>query len=123
MCSLAFYPLQRIEPYAIGSITRSNSHSEPKSNSSGNMPILAENNAKISMGRLSISQNSDPVSKESKSLGRISVPQNSDSITKESKSFACMLFFTQLFLVHVSLYSAKAHKSLSEGTRDYLDQL
>ncbi|XP_057478052.1 katanin p80 WD40 repeat-containing subunit B1 homolog KTN80.3-like isoform X1 [Actinidia eriantha] len=80
--------ITRIEPYAIGSITRSNSHSEPKSNSSGNMPILTENNAKISMGRLSISQNSDPVSKESKSLGRISVPQNSDSMTKESKSFA-----------------------------------
>ncbi|XP_057482021.1 katanin p80 WD40 repeat-containing subunit B1 homolog KTN80.4-like [Actinidia eriantha] len=80
--------ISRIEPYAIGSITRSNSHPEPKSNSSRNMAILTENNAKISMERLSISHNSDPVSKESKSLGRISVPKNSDSITKESKSFA-----------------------------------
>ncbi|CAL5430125.1 unnamed protein product [Camellia sinensis] len=82
--------LSRIEPYAIGNVTRLKGHPEPKSDSSGNVPILTENNAKLCSGRLAISQNSDPVSKETKSLGRLSVSQNSDPITKEkeSKSFA-----------------------------------
>ncbi|XP_052205024.1 katanin p80 WD40 repeat-containing subunit B1 homolog KTN80.4 isoform X2 [Diospyros lotus] len=79
--------ISRVEPYAIGNTTRLNGHQELKSNSSGNMPILTENNTKVSLGRLSISQNSDAVAKETKSLGRLSVLQNSDPVTKESKSF------------------------------------
>lgn len=78
----------RIEPYTVGNKTLLNSSNpELKSNSSGIMPKLAENSAKISLGRLSISQDSDPISKDAKSLGRLSASQNSDPITKESKSF------------------------------------
>uniref|UniRef100_A0A5B6ZMG8 Katanin p80 WD40 repeat-containing subunit B1 homolog n=1 Tax=Davidia involucrata TaxID=16924 RepID=A0A5B6ZMG8_DAVIN len=80
--------ISRIEPYAIGNITQVNGHPEPKSNSSGNLSILTENTVKTSLGRLSLSQNADPVLKETKSLGRLSVSQNSDPVVKESKTFA-----------------------------------
>ncbi|KAL6970152.1 hypothetical protein U1Q18_029856 [Sarracenia purpurea var. burkii] len=82
--------ISRIEPYAIGSITLPSGHPELKANSSGNTPILTENNSKASLGKPSLSQNSDPVAKETKSLGRLSVSQNSDPVTKESKSFASL---------------------------------
>ncbi|KAK2986004.1 hypothetical protein RJ640_024400 [Escallonia rubra] len=75
--------ISRIEPYAAGNSTRSNGQPEPKSNT---RPVLTENTAKAGLGRLSTSQNSDPVVKETKSLERLSVSQNSDPINKESKS-------------------------------------
>ena len=80
---------QRIEPYAISNVTRLNGHSESKSSSSGNLSVLNENTAKASLGRPAVSQNSDPLVKETKSLGRLSVSQNSDLI-KEPKLLACM---------------------------------
>ncbi|XP_059656196.1 katanin p80 WD40 repeat-containing subunit B1 homolog KTN80.4-like [Cornus florida] len=79
--------ISRIEPYAVGNVTRLNGHSETKSNPSGNLSVLNENTAKTSLGRLSVSQNSDPVMKETKILGRLSISQNSDPAVKESKSF------------------------------------
>lgn len=72
---------------------------------------MNENSAKASLGKLSVSQNSDPLVKETKSLGRLSVSQNSDPLlketktlgrlsvsqnsepAKESKVLSCMLFF------------------------------
>ncbi|KAI5677711.1 hypothetical protein M9H77_08661 [Catharanthus roseus] len=78
--------ISRIEPYAMGSSNRLNGQSEPKSNSSGSLSILSEDIAKGSLGRLSISQNLDPV-KETKCSGRLSTSQNSD-LSKESKSIA-----------------------------------
>jgi katanin p80 WD40 repeat-containing subunit B1 len=83
------YLAQRIEPYAISNVTRSNGLSESKSSSSGSLSVLNENTAKASLGRLSVSQNSDPLVNETKSLGRLSVSQNSDPI-KEPKVLACM---------------------------------
>ena len=83
---------QRIEPYAIGNTNRFNSHPESKSGAIGNQSVLIENNTKTSIGRLSASQNSDILVKETKSLGRLSVSQNSDSgneSSKESKILQC----------------------------------
>lgn len=78
--------ISRIEPYAMGSTTRLNGQSEMKSSSSGNLSVPVEDIAKVSLGRLSISQNSDSV-KETKSSGRLSTSQNSD-LNKESKSLS-----------------------------------
>ena len=69
-----------------------NGHSEPKSSSGGNLSVLNENTTKASMGRLPVSQNPDPLVKETKSPGRLSVSQNPDP-AKESKSLACTLHF------------------------------
>ncbi|KAK1380555.1 Katanin p80 WD40 repeat-containing subunit B1-like [Heracleum sosnowskyi] len=80
--------ISRVEPYAIGNTPRSNSIQGPKANISGSISVLTENTAKTSTGRLSVSQNSDSVMKETKSFGRLSVSQNSEPINKESKSFA-----------------------------------
>ncbi|XP_022743815.1 katanin p80 WD40 repeat-containing subunit B1 homolog isoform X2 [Durio zibethinus] len=77
--------ISRIEPYAVGNANRVNGHSEPKSSSGGNLPVLNENTTKASMGKLSVSQNPEPLAKETKSLGRLSLSQNSDP-AKESKS-------------------------------------
>ncbi|TYI37271.1 hypothetical protein ES332_A03G200700v1 [Gossypium tomentosum] len=77
--------ISRIEPYAVGNANRVTGHSEPKSSSGGNLSVLNENTAKPSMGRFSVSQNPDPLVKETKSLGRLSVSQNSDP-AKESKT-------------------------------------
>lgn len=93
ICFITFCPSQRIEPYTVGNRTLLNSNPELKLNSSGILPKLAENSSKISLGRLSISQDSDPISKDPKSLGRLSASQNSDHVTKESKSFPCMFCF------------------------------
>ncbi|KAL5542942.1 hypothetical protein UlMin_010652 [Ulmus minor] len=78
--------IARIEPYAIGNDSR-NGHSESKSSTGGNLSILNENTAKPGLGRLSVSQNSDSLAKETKSLGRLSVSQNSDNV-KEPKVLA-----------------------------------
>lgn len=80
--------LSRIEPYAVGNVTRLNGHSESKSSSSGNLSVLTENTTKASLGRLSISQNTELIMKETKSLGRLSVSQNSDPVDKETKCLA-----------------------------------
>ena len=70
--------ISRIKPCAIGNVNRFNSHSESKSGAIGNQSVLLENNAKTSMGRLYVSQYSNVLVKETKSLGRLSVSQNSD---------------------------------------------
>ncbi|KAI9083938.1 hypothetical protein K1719_034196 [Acacia pycnantha] len=75
--------ISRIEPYAPSDKNRLNGHSETKS-SSGNISVLSENTAKA---RLSVSQNTDPLQKETKSLGRLSVSQDSDPV-KEGKHLA-----------------------------------
>ena len=79
--------VQRIEPYAVGTASRLNGHSESKSSNGSNLSVLSENTSKTSLGRLSVSQSSDPLAKETKSLGRLSVSQNSD--VKETKVLAC----------------------------------
>ncbi|KAL1356329.1 hypothetical protein HN51_008336 [Arachis hypogaea] len=73
--------ISRIEPYALSKGNKLNGHSETKS-SSGNMAVLNEITAKP---RLSVSQNPDPLLKETKSLGRLSVTQDPDPL-KEGKS-------------------------------------
>ncbi|KAG5238001.1 katanin p80 WD40 repeat-containing B1 [Salix suchowensis] len=70
--------ISHIESYAIGNANRFNGHSESKSGAIGNQSVLLENNAKSSLERLSVSQNSDALVKETKSLGRLSVFQNPD---------------------------------------------
>ncbi|KAL1184029.1 hypothetical protein V6Z11_A01G015300 [Gossypium hirsutum] len=74
--------ISRIEPYAVGNAKRVNGHSEPKSHSGGNLSVLNENTTKAS---IPVSQNPDPLVKETKSLGRLSISQNSDP-AKESKT-------------------------------------
>ncbi|MBA0804318.1 hypothetical protein Gohar_003907, partial [Gossypium harknessii] len=70
--------ISRIDPHAVPDANCVNSHSEPKSSSGGNPTVLNENTTKASMGRLSVSQISDTLVKETKSLGRLSISQNSD---------------------------------------------
>ncbi|KAJ8769928.1 hypothetical protein K2173_009010 [Erythroxylum novogranatense] len=80
--------ISQIEPYAVASVKQSNGQTESKSGGTGNSTVFHENNMKTSLGRLSVSDNSDTLSKETKSLGRTSFSQNSDPIkesTKESK--------------------------------------
>lgn len=77
--------ISRIEPYSIPTATRSNGLQESKSTPSGNLSVLADNSLKSSMGRLSVSQNVDPVVKETKTSGRLSVSQASETVVKEIK--------------------------------------
>ncbi|KAM0059565.1 putative transcription factor WD40-like family [Helianthus debilis subsp. tardiflorus] len=77
--------ISRTEPYKV---SKSNGHQEQISNSSGNLSILTENTTKTSMGRLSVSQTSDSIVKETKSLARLSVGQNSEPTNKDSKTFS-----------------------------------
>ncbi|XP_052481468.1 katanin p80 WD40 repeat-containing subunit B1 homolog KTN80.4 isoform X3 [Gossypium raimondii] len=79
--------ISRIDPHAVPDANCVNSHSEPKSSSGGNPAVLNENTTKASIGRLSVSQISDTLVKETKSLGRLSISQNSDP-AKESKNLA-----------------------------------
>ncbi|XP_057773698.1 katanin p80 WD40 repeat-containing subunit B1 homolog KTN80.4-like isoform X1 [Salvia miltiorrhiza] len=76
--------ISRIEPYAIGKTARLTSDTDAKSNSGGSS-VTTEDNVKANLGRLSISNNADPV-KETRSLTRLSVPQNSDKDSKSSAS-------------------------------------
>ncbi|KAM7274571.1 hypothetical protein ACFE04_016437 [Oxalis oulophora] len=77
--------ISRTEPTAIPNATRFGVQSESKSSPPRNLSVLNENSTKSSLGRLSVSQNADPLVKETKSLGRLSVSsQNSDPV-KESK--------------------------------------
>ena len=90
MCDLQVLPFeQRIEPYAVGNARRLNGHSESKLSANENISVLNENTSKASLGRLPVSQSSDPLGKETKSLGRLSVSQNSD-VVREPKVLACM---------------------------------
>ena len=57
---------QRVEPYAPP--PRSNGSSESKSVSGVNLSLQVENSVKAGIGRLSVSQSSDPVAKENKIL-------------------------------------------------------
>ncbi|XP_038893154.1 katanin p80 WD40 repeat-containing subunit B1 homolog KTN80.4-like isoform X1 [Benincasa hispida] len=77
--------ITRTEPYAINNVNRLNGRSEPKSSS--NLPQQNENNTKAGFGGLSVSQTSDPLLKETKTLGRLSVSQNSD-VVKDPKSLS-----------------------------------
>ncbi|XP_050375143.1 katanin p80 WD40 repeat-containing subunit B1 homolog KTN80.4 isoform X2 [Argentina anserina] len=76
--------ISRIEPYAVGNASRLNGPSESKPLAGGNLSVLNENAARSSLGRLSVSQSTDSLVKETKSLGRLSVSQNSDP-AKEQK--------------------------------------
>ncbi|KAL1806859.1 hypothetical protein ACET3Z_029927 [Daucus carota] len=78
--------ISRVEPYAIVT-PRSNSIQGTKANVSGSISVLTENTAKTGTARLSVSQNSDSVMKETKAFARLSVSQNSEPVQKESKSF------------------------------------
>lgn len=89
--------LQRIEPYTIAD-KRYNVHSESKNAIGGNISVLNENTAKAGVGRLSVPQASDSLLKETKSLGRLSVSQNSDPV-KEPKSLTCITSFCIAFLL------------------------
>ncbi|KAH7692227.1 Katanin p80 WD40 repeat-containing subunit B1 protein [Dioscorea alata] len=64
--------LSRVEPYAIANVVRLNGHSEPKSTSS-NSSVQTESGMKASLGRLSISQNSETVAKETKSTESLEI--------------------------------------------------
>ncbi|XP_050223134.1 katanin p80 WD40 repeat-containing subunit B1 homolog KTN80.3-like isoform X2 [Mercurialis annua] len=77
--------ISRIEPNCPGNVSRFNGYSESKPGLNANQAILIDSTAKTNIGRLSASQNSETLPKETKSLGRLSVSQNSD---KESKFFA-----------------------------------
>ncbi|XP_056164483.1 katanin p80 WD40 repeat-containing subunit B1 homolog KTN80.4 isoform X2 [Syzygium oleosum] len=78
--------ISRLEPYAVGN-NRFKVPPESKAPTVGNLSVLNENTVKASSGRLSVSQISDSLVKETKSLGRLSVSQNSDPV-KEQKSLA-----------------------------------
>ncbi|CAA7023436.1 unnamed protein product [Microthlaspi erraticum] len=78
--------LSRTEPCMAGDTAQVNGHPEKRSCSGRDPVVLNDNNPKTIPGKLSVSQNVDPLLKETKSLGRLSVSQNSDPSTKESKS-------------------------------------
>ncbi|XP_010521774.1 PREDICTED: katanin p80 WD40 repeat-containing subunit B1 homolog [Tarenaya hassleriana] len=78
--------LSRTEPYMAGGVTQPNDDSDKNSSSVKDQTILRDNSSKAVLGKLSVSQNTDPLLKETKILGRLSVSQNSDSLTKETKS-------------------------------------
>ncbi|CAN8264943.1 unnamed protein product [Cochlearia groenlandica] len=78
--------LSRTEPGMAGDTARSNGHPEKRSSSGRDPLVPSDNNSKTLPGKLSSSQNIDPLSKETKSLGRLSVSQNSDISSKETKA-------------------------------------
>jgi hypothetical protein len=86
---------QRLEPYATGTSTKLNGHSELKTVSSGTMPLQNDTGSKANIGRPSVLQNSENNLKASS--GRLSVSQNSDSALKEAKSTACMFLFISFY--------------------------
>ncbi|KAK8963240.1 hypothetical protein KSP40_PGU003158 [Platanthera guangdongensis] len=60
--------ISRLEPYSVTSIPRANGHSESKSSTSSTLSFQTDNNMKASVGRLSNSQNSDALAKETKPI-------------------------------------------------------
>ncbi|KAK6921524.1 WD40 repeat [Dillenia turbinata] len=80
--------ITRIEPNNVGNASQLNGHPTSKSTLSGNVSVLSEDTTtKTTLGRLSVSQNSDSVVKETKALGRHSVSQNAN-LVKETKVLA-----------------------------------
>ncbi|XP_006394609.2 katanin p80 WD40 repeat-containing subunit B1 homolog isoform X2 [Eutrema salsugineum] len=78
--------LSRTEPCMAGGASQSNGHPEKRSGSGRDPAVLNDNNSKTILGKVSTSQNIDPLLKETKSLGRLSVSQNPDLSKKETKS-------------------------------------
>ncbi|KAJ0248707.1 Katanin p80 WD40 repeat-containing subunit B1 [Hirschfeldia incana] len=78
--------LSRTEPCNTGDTAQTNGQPEKKSGSGRDPVVLSDNNTKTIQGKLSVSQNVDPLLKETKSLGRLSVTHNSDPSTKETKA-------------------------------------
>ncbi|KAL5215447.1 hypothetical protein ABZP36_006848 [Zizania latifolia] len=76
--------LTRLEPYATGTSTKLNGHSELKSSSSSTVPLPNDSGSRANIGRLPVLQNSENNTKAT--TGRLSVSQNSDSAPKETKS-------------------------------------
>lgn len=87
-----------------------NGHSESKPSAGGNQPISNETIANANLGRMSVSQSSDPLVKETKSLGRLSVSQNLDAVkepkplTSNSQTFFLFLFLFIYFLIFKWLF-------------------
>ncbi|KAF6153436.1 hypothetical protein GIB67_003626 [Kingdonia uniflora] len=105
--------ISRIEPYSVASATRSGSHQESKSTSSVNLSILTDNNVKASTGRPSVSQNPDPMVKETKLLTALSVSRNSDATIKEARPVSCMLSSLSPIPILLFSYIPRYHLSYS----------
>jgi len=86
---------QRLEPYATGTSTKLNGHSELKTVSSGTMPLQNDSGSRANIGRPSVLQNSENNLKTSS--GRLSASQNSDSAPKETKSAPCMFLLISMY--------------------------
>ncbi|TVU16601.1 hypothetical protein EJB05_40174 [Eragrostis curvula] len=78
--------LTRLEPYATGTSTKLNGHSELKTLPSVAMPLQNDSGSRANIGRSSVLQNSENNIKASS--GRQSVSQNPDSTLKDTKSTA-----------------------------------
>ncbi|PKA65250.1 Katanin p80 WD40 repeat-containing subunit B1 like [Apostasia shenzhenica] len=63
----------RVEPYTVASTARPNSRSESRSPLGSNLSFQTGNNLKDSVGRLSVSQNSEIVSKEAKPIASVGI--------------------------------------------------
>ena len=90
---------QRLEPYATGTSTKVNGHSELKTVLSSTLPLQNDSGSRANIGRSSVLQNSENNLKASS--GRLSVSQNTDSALKETKSTACMFL---LILIYTFLH-------------------
>ena len=86
---------QRLEPYATGTSTKVNGHSELKTVLSSTLPLQNDSGSRANIGRSSVLQNSENNLKASS--GRLSVSQNSDSALKETKSTACMFLLISIY--------------------------
>ncbi|CAO2822665.1 unnamed protein product [Amaranthus hypochondriacus] len=75
--------ISRIEPYSVR--TRSSGRSELKCAPAVNLSVQNEHNAKVGSGRLSTSQKTDLVEKETKRSGRLLVPATSNQVNEESR--------------------------------------
>lgn len=60
--------ISRLEPYSVASIPKTNGHSDSKSSSSSTLSFQTDNEIKATVGRLSNSQNSDALAKETKPI-------------------------------------------------------
>ncbi|URE30335.1 katanin p80 WD40 repeat-containing subunit B1 [Musa troglodytarum] len=107
--------LSRIEPYAIASAVVTNGHSESKSTSSGNLSLQADDNIKSSMGRLSISQSSEPNSKETKQVASAVVPGTPQRIATSASQKATTIT-TAPVVTSVKRSSSKAQATTNLPT-------
>ncbi|URE30332.1 katanin p80 WD40 repeat-containing subunit B1 [Musa troglodytarum] len=106
---------ERIEPYAIASAVVTNGHSESKSTSSGNLSLQADDNIKSSMGRLSISQSSEPNSKETKQVASAVVPGTPQRIATSASQKATTIT-TAPVVTSVKRSSSKAQATTNLPT-------